>query len=189
MSDGRKLAMFPISFAICLEAKYRWKTEKFLLDFIFNYLAINKFSACFFTFSRSLIFTFFYCQLTEVKVTLRKYMDLEGDARKLKEHAEKELRETQIRLAGLEDVDVKQLKNQIRTLQRQVLRFSVDMLFVNKAVFYRYRTWKWRGNPLGNIITTGTFRLPFIRVVKYKENKHEIWWIIIIINTQNQEVH
>ena len=62
-------------------------------------------------------------------------MDLEGDARKLKEHAEKELRETQIRLAGLEDVDVKQLKNQIRTLQRQVLRFSVDMLFVNKAVF------------------------------------------------------
>lgn len=55
-----------------------------------------------------------------MKATLRKYMDLEGDARKAKERAEKELRDTQIRLAGLEEVDVKQLKNQVKTLQRQV---------------------------------------------------------------------
>ena len=37
-----------------------------------------------------------------------------------RDSAMKELRETQIRLAGLEDIDVKQLKSTVKTLQRQV---------------------------------------------------------------------
>lgn len=63
-------------------------------------------------------------QLEEIKVNLRKYMDLENEARRSKESIEKELRETQIRLAGLEDIDVKQLKNTVKTLQRQVNIFE-----------------------------------------------------------------
>ena len=47
-------------------------------------------------------------------------MDLEIEARRGKESIEKELRETQIRLAGIEDIDVKQLKNTVKTLQHQV---------------------------------------------------------------------
>ena len=47
-------------------------------------------------------------------------MDLENEAKRGKESMEKELRETQIRLAGLEDIDVKQLKSTVKTLQRQV---------------------------------------------------------------------
>ena len=47
-------------------------------------------------------------------------MDLESEARRGKESVEKELREVQVRLAGLEGVDVKMLKDTVRTLQRQV---------------------------------------------------------------------
>ena len=47
-------------------------------------------------------------------------MDLENEARRGKESIEKELRETQIRLAGIEDIDVKQLKSTVKTLQHQV---------------------------------------------------------------------
>lgn len=54
-------------------------------------------------------------------------MDLESEARRGKESVEKELREVQVRLAGLEGVDVKMLKDTVRTLQRQVI---ISILFI-----------------------------------------------------------
>ena len=56
-----------------------------------------------------------------MNLNLKKYMELEGEMRRARDNAEKELRETQIRLSGLEDVDVKQLKNTVKNLQRQVI--------------------------------------------------------------------
>lgn len=68
-----------------------------------------------------------YAELDEVKLNLRRYMDLEIEARRGKESIEKELRETQIRLAGIEDIDVKQLKNTVKTLQHQNAELEEDL--------------------------------------------------------------
>eukprot|EP00112_Aurelia_sp_Birch-Aquarium-sp1_P026867 Seg981.2 transcript_id=Seg981.2/GoldUCD/mRNA.D3Y31 product=Myosin-4 protein_id=Seg981.2/GoldUCD/D3Y31 len=66
-------------------------------------------------------------ELNEVKLNLRRYMDLESEARRGKESVEKELREVQVRLAGLEGVDVKMLKDTVRTLQRQNADLEEDL--------------------------------------------------------------
>ncbi|XP_065065519.1 golgin subfamily B member 1-like isoform X1 [Rhopilema esculentum] len=66
-------------------------------------------------------------ELNEVNLNLKKYMELEGEMRRARDNAEKELRETQIRLSGLEDVDVKQLKNTVKNLQRQNAELEEDL--------------------------------------------------------------